>query len=135
MNTVDLLFPAAVAIGGFVWVMAARARMLARADAILAMMDNPEERVELLLFQSGFAPGKGREQEARVHEVEKDGWTFLKATAAPFGKTIRSWGGGVNLHFVRERQPDEKPELTAVGAVSSAIAVHAASRRWLSFLR
>jgi hypothetical protein len=25
--------------------------------------------------------------------------------------------------------------LTAVGAVSSAIAVHAASRRWLSFLR
>ena len=31
--------------------------------------------------------------------------------------------------------PNKSPEPTAVGAVSSAIAVHAASRRWLSFLR
>jgi len=31
--------------------------------------------------------------------------------------------------------PNKTLEPTAVGAVSSAIAVHAASRRWLSFLR
>jgi hypothetical protein len=31
--------------------------------------------------------------------------------------------------------PNKSPEPTAVGAGSSAIAVHAASRRWLSFLR
>jgi hypothetical protein len=31
--------------------------------------------------------------------------------------------------------PTKSPEPTAVGAVSSAIAVPAASRRWLSFLR
>jgi hypothetical protein len=31
--------------------------------------------------------------------------------------------------------PNKSPEPTAVGAVSSAVAVHAASRRWLSFLR
>jgi hypothetical protein len=31
--------------------------------------------------------------------------------------------------------PDQSPEPTAVGAVSSAVAVHAASRRWLSFFR
>jgi len=36
---------------------------------------------------------------------------------------------------VRTPQPDKSPEPTAVGAVSSAIAVHATSRRWLSFLR
>ena len=30
--------------------------------------------------------------------------------------------------------PNKSPEPTAVGAVRSAIAVHAASRRWLSFL-
>jgi hypothetical protein len=30
---------------------------------------------------------------------------------------------------------NKSPEPTAVGAVSSAIAVQAASRRWLSFLR
>jgi hypothetical protein len=31
--------------------------------------------------------------------------------------------------------PNKSPEPTVVGAVSSAIAVHAASRRWLSFFR
>jgi hypothetical protein len=31
--------------------------------------------------------------------------------------------------------PNKSPEPTAVGAVSSAIAVHVASRRWFSFLR
>ena len=31
--------------------------------------------------------------------------------------------------------PNKSPEPTAVGAVSSAVAVHIASRRWLSFLR
>ena len=32
-------------------------------------------------------------------------------------------------------RPNKSPEPTAVGAVSSAIAVHVASRRWLSFFR
>jgi hypothetical protein len=31
--------------------------------------------------------------------------------------------------------PNQSPELNPVGAVSSAIAVHATSRRWLSFFR
>jgi len=31
--------------------------------------------------------------------------------------------------------PNKSPEPTAVDAVSSAVAVHAASRRWLSFFR
>ena len=31
--------------------------------------------------------------------------------------------------------PNQSPEPTAVGAGSSALAVHATSRRWLSFFR
>ena len=31
--------------------------------------------------------------------------------------------------------PNKSPEPTAVGAVRSAVAVHVASRRWLSFFR
>ena len=31
--------------------------------------------------------------------------------------------------------PNKSPEPTAVGACRSAVAVHVASRRWLSFLR
>ena len=34
-----------------------------------------------------------------------------------------------------KKQPNKSPEPTAVGAFSSAVAVHATSRRWLSFLR
>jgi hypothetical protein len=36
---------------------------------------------------------------------------------------------------VHELLPNKSPEPTADGVVSSAIAVHAASRRWLSFFR
>jgi hypothetical protein len=32
-------------------------------------------------------------------------------------------------------RPKKSPESTAVGAGRSAVAVHVASRRWLSFLR
>jgi len=39
-------------------------------------------------------------------------------------------------HFKLEfTQPNKSPEPTAVGAVRSAVAVHATSRRWLSFFR
>jgi hypothetical protein len=31
--------------------------------------------------------------------------------------------------------PNKSPEPTAVGACSSAVAVHAVSRRWISFFR
>jgi hypothetical protein len=36
---------------------------------------------------------------------------------------------------LQEQRPNKSPEPTAVGACRSAIAVHAVSRRWLSFLR
>jgi hypothetical protein len=39
------------------------------------------------------------------------------------------------VSYDTKMQPNKSPEPTAVGAVSSAIAVHATSRRWLSFLR
>ena len=42
----------------------------------------------------------------------------------------------IMLHgFDIDDTPNKSPEPTAVGAVRSAIAVHAASRRWLSFFR
>ena len=37
--------------------------------------------------------------------------------------------------MVNAEWPNKSPEPTAVGAVRSAVAVHVASRRWLSFLR
>ena len=37
--------------------------------------------------------------------------------------------------YTIDQWPNKSPEPTAVGAVRSAVAVHAASRRWLSFFR
>jgi hypothetical protein len=56
-----------------------------------------------------------------VREREEDGVYFTKLQIhAP----LESWP-----------PPNKSPEPTAVGAVSSAVAVHVASRRWLSFFR
>jgi hypothetical protein len=41
----------------------------------------------------------------------------------------------IMMLFISNDTPNKSPEPTAVGAVSSAIAVHVASRRWLSFFR
>ena len=52
-------------------------------------------------------------------------------------QTIWAWFIIALLEWPRKKQmpPNKSPEPTAVGAGSSAIAVHVASRRWLSFLR
>jgi|ERR1035441_1341713 hypothetical protein len=41
----------------------------------------------------------------------------------------------IYLFTSRKRAPNKSPEPTAVGAGSSAVAVHVTSRRWLSFFR
>ena len=39
------------------------------------------------------------------------------------------------MGFVDTHRPNKSPEPTAVGACRSAVAVHVANRRWLSFFR
>jgi hypothetical protein len=47
------------------------------------------------------------------------------------------WAAVIELFIKlkRRKMPNKSPEPTAVGAVSSAVAVHVTSRRWLSFFR
>jgi hypothetical protein len=54
-----------------------------------------------LAFRSTFSWGKQREMDELIAEMARDGWTFLRATAANPLRTMRSWGGGLNLHFIR----------------------------------
>ena len=60
----------------------------------------------------------------RLHFVRLGGDSRGHAVAAVAGQQV-----------VHDMLPNKSPEPTAVGAVSSAIAVHVASRRWLSFFR
>jgi hypothetical protein len=49
---------------------------------------------------------------------------------------LRTYGSSILfIESMKLRWPNKSPEPTAVGAVRSAIAVHVAGRRWLSFLR
>jgi hypothetical protein len=69
---------------------------------------------------------------AEHHPTEKTGgWsTAMMLTFYPL------WLIDVGcIHTESRMPPNKSPEPTAVGAGSSAVAVHVASRRWLSFLR
>jgi cell division protein FtsW (lipid II flippase) len=79
-----------------------RMRMERRAKALLAQMPQHEQKTVYLAFASGWYRGKGKEMEAKIIEEEKTGWTFLKASEANPFKTSLSWGGGLNLHFIRK---------------------------------
>ena len=59
----------------------------------------------------------------------------LFAGGYSFGADILWILGLVYFCKMRDVPPNKSPEPTAVGACSSAIAVHVASRRWLSFFR
>ena len=60
-------------------------------------------------------------------------------TAVPEPSSVTLFLGGLIVLLAglyrRNVPPNKSPEPTAVGAGSSAVAVHAVSRRWLSFLR
>ena len=72
-------------------------------------------------------------QYTTIFQGTRDGDTIsghFEQTWDTDGKPV-TYGGDVEL----KKQPNKSPEPTAVGAGSSAIAVHVASRRWLSFFR
>jgi hypothetical protein len=41
---------------------------------------------------------------AKMAEMGTAGWIFLRGTAASPLRTIRSWGGGLMLHFIRNNE-------------------------------
>jgi hypothetical protein len=78
-----------------------RFRMERRARALLAQHPGAEQTSVYLAFHSKWSSGKKREMEAKIAEMQPQGWIFLRAMEASPLRTIRSWGGGLTLHFVR----------------------------------
>ena len=83
------------------FVLIPRRRMEQRARALLAQHPNGERTSVYLTFRSGWT-GKRTELDARIAEMARAGWTFLRASEASPLRTIRSWGGGLTLHFIRD---------------------------------
>lgn len=84
-----------------------RIRMRRRASALLARHPHAEQISVYLPFRSGGWSGKQREMDAKIAEMASSGWLYLRAAEANPLRTIRSWGGGLTLHFIRaEDSPD-----------------------------
>lgn len=80
-----------------------RIRMLRRAKAVESEISNPERTIVYYQFSSFWPKRKRSEVNAKKTEMAKDDWVFLKASEARLSKTLRSLGGGLNLHFIREK--------------------------------
>ena len=102
MNILLILFLGALPIViAFLIVLPQRIRMERRARQLLAQHPLAEQTSVYLAFGSGLAKGKRREMDAKIAEMRSAGWTFLRAHEANPLRTIRSWGGGVTLQFIR----------------------------------
>lgn len=80
-----------------------RYRTRRRVRALLAQHPGAEQTSVYLELHSTFAGGKQREIDAKIAEMQPQGWTFLRARAANPLRTISSWGGGLTLHFIRTK--------------------------------
>jgi hypothetical protein len=85
------------------FVIVPRFRMERRARALLSQNPNVEQTSVYLELHSTFAWDKQREIDAKIAEMQPQGWTFLRAMEANPLRTIRSWGGGLTLHFIRTK--------------------------------
>lgn len=96
-----LLFAALPVVFVILIVLPKRFRMERRARSLLAQHPNAEQTSVYLEFRSGWYRGKEQEMDAKIAEMAKHGWVFLRASEASPLRTIRSWGGGLHMHFIR----------------------------------
>ena len=81
--------------------LALRIRMELRARTLRQLHPQAEsERIYLPLI-SAFPATKRKAIEAKIAEMHKLGWTFVRMSEANPLRTLLSWGGGVNIHFIR----------------------------------
>lgn len=108
----DLLFvsllPAATVAIVVVLIIPRRIRMERRARSLLARHPNAERKCIYVAFRSGWPSAKRQTTDDQIREMNTRGWTFLRAAEANPLRTLCSWGGGVNLHFIRVQSQEAK---------------------------
>jgi len=119
MNIEPLLFVLAMPAIAFVIVLTVvlprRIRMECRARALLAQHPDAERTLIYLAFPSAWPSAKEKEMDAKISEMSMAGWTFLRAAEASPLRAIRSWGGGLTLHFIRVHSSPELQTTHAAG--------------------
>lgn len=104
MNYIPILLLCAIpALLLIVLVVIPRVRMERRARTLLANHPTAELTSVYLELHSTFAGGRQRAIDAKIAEMQPQGWIFLRAREANPLSTLFSWGGGLTLHFIRTR--------------------------------
>jgi hypothetical protein len=80
-----------------------RIPMQRRARSLLSQFPDAQRTSIYLPLRSTWPRLKRREMEAKIADMENAGWTFLRGAEASPLRTLRSWGGGMKLHFIRVR--------------------------------
>jgi hypothetical protein len=78
-----------------------RIKMDRRAKALLVQMPEHDSTTIYLAFASALPWEKHAAMESKIAEMERNGWVFLKASESGPLKTISSWGGGLDLQFIK----------------------------------
>jgi hypothetical protein len=79
-----------------------------RATELLSQHPGAEQTSVYLELHSTWAWNKQREIDAKITEMQPQGWTFLRALEASPLRTICSWGGGLTLHFIRTHDSESR---------------------------
>ena len=102
MNYIVIIpFVVAFAFAVIVFGIIPRSRMVRQARALLGQHPGAEQTSVYLQLYSPFPWDKQREMDAKIAEMQRQGWTFFRASSGSFFRAIRSWGGGLTLHFIR----------------------------------
>lgn len=78
-----------------------RLRAKRRARALLVQHPGAERTAIYVAFASAWPGAKRQQIDDQIKEMSRRGWTFLPASEANPLRTLCSWGGGVNVHFIR----------------------------------
>lgn len=97
-----LLIPAIALIIVFSAVIPRRLRAERRARELLAQHAGAERTLVYVAFDSCWPRDKRDEIDARIGQMHREGWTFLRAREASPLRTICSWGGGANCWISAE---------------------------------
>ena len=78
-----------------------RIRMRRHLRELLTQHPHAEQTSVYVAFRSAREAERQRSMDDVIAEMDSAGWTFLRIAEANPLRTLRSWGGGLNLHFVR----------------------------------
>lgn len=82
------------------WIAVPLTKMRERAAQLEAENTFTERTTLYLPLKGTLSSTKQKQIDEKISEMAEQGWIYLKGSYAGL-KTIKSWGGGIDLHFAK----------------------------------